>query len=312
LEQGRNPMAIQRAPFKIIFAGLDDSGKTSILYVLEDKFSLLNPPPTVGVERETFEVMGFPIVRWDLGGQSKFRQSYLEQDYTFSETDLLFFILDVQDRSRFGDAVDYYEHILHMFAKIGQKPPIFLCFHKFDPDLKADERFLSNIEVARQIFRRKSFGFEVEMFETTIFEKWTLTLPFSKALLKLSPKSHILDQQLEAFANQIQSETVLLLDENALLFGQHFKNLEYYDICKIISPHLATMADKIIKYGTTFEIFQVKIKEKGWVFFRDLQIANKRYYLIIHNNQASSNKLINENIPQFIEKISNIIQSFFT
>ncbi|HUY00482.1 MAG TPA: ADP-ribosylation factor-like protein [Candidatus Deferrimicrobium sp.] len=301
-----------KAPFKIIFTGLDDSGKTSSLYVLEDKFSLLNPPPTIGIERETFEVLGFPIIRWDLGGQSKFRQSYLEQEYTFADTDLLFYIIDIQNRSRFGESIDYFEHILTMFKKVGQKPPIFLCLHKFDPDLKTDDRILSNVELAKQIFRRKSFGFEVEMCETTIFEKWSLTVAFSKALSKLSPKSHILDQQLEAFANQIQSETVLLLDENALLFGQYFKNLECYDICKIISPHLATMADKIIKYGTNFEIFQVKVKERGWVFFRDLQIANKQYYLIIHNNQVSSIKLIDENIPQFIAKISNVIQSFFT
>ncbi|MHA1649322.1 MAG: ADP-ribosylation factor-like protein [Candidatus Helarchaeota archaeon] len=302
-------MAEYKLPFKIVFAGLENSGKTSILYVLENKFSMLNPPPTVGVERETFNVLGFPIICWDLGGQSKFRTAYLQHERTFSDTDLLFFILDIQDRSRFGDAGDYFEEIITMFKKLDQTPPIIICLHKADPDLREDERILSNIQIAKQVFRRKSKGFEVEMFETTIYEKWTLTLAFSQGLKKLSPKSQILDQQLAAFAHRLQSETVMLLDDNALLFGQFSTNEESADICQIISPHLATMADRIIKYGTTFEVFQVKVG--GWVVFRDLQIENRRFYLIIYNNQADILNLVDKDLPQFAQQVSNIIQSFF-
>ncbi|MFX1295022.1 MAG: ADP-ribosylation factor-like protein [Promethearchaeota archaeon] len=303
-------MEVKKGTLKIVFAGLDNSGKTSILYVLEDKFSMLNPAPTSGIERETHNILGFPIICWDLGGQSKFRDSYLQHERTFDDTDLLFFVVDIQDRSRFGEATDYYEHILMMFRKLEQSPPIILCFHKIDPDLKMDERIGANIQIATRVFRRKSSDFKVEMFKTTIYDKWTLTIAFSKGLLKLSPKSQILDQQLEVFANQLQSDTVLLLDDNALLFGQYSLNQESLKICQIISPHLANMADKIIKYGTTFEIFQAKIKN-GWIFFRDLQIENKRFYIIIYNTNVASIEEIDSKLPQFIQQISNTIKSFF-
>ncbi len=303
-------MAANKGSFKIVFAGLDNSGKTSILYTLENRFSMLNPAPTAGIERNTFRVLGFPIIRWDLGGQSQFRSTYLQNERTFDETDLLFFVIDVQDRSRFGDAGDYYDHILKMFRKLGITPPIILCFHKFDPDLKDVDRVVSNMQVAKQVFRRKSGGFDVQSFETTIFEKWTLTESFSKGILRLSSKSTILDKQLEHFAQELNSETVLLLDDNALLFGQYYKDDESNDICQLVSPHLATMADKIIKYGTSFEIFRVKV-EGSWVFFRDLKIENNRFYLTIHNNQEDSVKMINENLSQFIEQVTNTIQSFF-
>lgn len=303
-------MMDRKTSFKIVFAGLDDSGKTSILYVLEDKFSRLNPAPTVGIERNTFRVLGFPIIRWDLGGQSKFRTTYLQNDRTFAETDLFFFVIDIQDRSRFGDAADYYDQILKMFRKSNQNPPIVICFHKIDPDLKNNDRILSNKQVAKQVFRRKSMGFDFQMFDTTIFEKWTLTLAFSKGLLKLSSKSSILDKQLETFANQLNSESVLLLDHNALIFGQYSKNEDSFNICQLVSPHLATMADKIIKYGTSFDIFRVKV-EGSWVFFRDLQIKDTRFYLSIFNNQADSVKIIDQNLTQFIQQVTNTIQSFF-
>ena len=303
-------MAVQQGAFKIVFAGLDNSGKTSILYTLEDRFSMLNPSPTHGIERNNFKVLGYPIIRWDLGGQSQFRKTYLQNERTFDATDLLFFVIDIQDRKRFGDAGDYLDHILKMFRKLKLNPPIVLCFHKFDPDLRKSDHIASNMQVAKQVFRRKTAGFDVQMFETTIFEKWTLTDPFSKGILRLSSKSTILDQQLADFAKELNSETILLLDDNALLFGQYTNDSNSNDVCQIVAPHLATMADKIIKYGTSFEIFRVKV-EGSWVFFRDLEIDNNRFYLTIHNNREDSVKIIDEKLSQFIERVSNTIQSFF-
>ncbi len=304
-------MTQKRDSYKIIFAGLDNSGKTSIIYALQDKFSLLNPSPTVGIERNTFEVLGFNVHIWDLGGQSKFRHTYLENERTFASTDLLFFILDIQERSRFGEASEYFEEMLKTFFKANEKPVIILCFHKIDPDLQDDERILSNLQVAKQLFRRKSASFGLEMFETTIYEKWTLTSAFSKGLLKLSSKSKILDKQLEELANQLQSDTVLLLDESALLFGQYFKNQNCYDVCQIVSPHLAIMADRINKYGTNFEVFQLKLSDGGWIFFRDISIENKRFYLILYNDQPESAITIEKTLPAFVQQVSNIIQTFF-
>ena len=307
-------MAQKREPFKIVFAGLDNSGKTSIIYTLEDKFSMLNPAPTMGIERNSFEVLGFNVLTWDLGGQKQFRESYFEDERAFASTDLLFYIIDIQDRSHVGAAGEYFENILKKINQLEErKPPIVLCFHKMDPDLRDNDRIISNIQVAKQLFRRTAAGggFDIEMFETTIYEKWTLTAAFSKGLLKLSPKSKILDQQLEELANQLQSETVLLLDENALLFGQYFKTQDSFDVCQIVSPHLAIMADRINKYGMNFEVFQMKLREGGWVFFRDISIENKRFYLVLYNDQSESIKTMEKDLPPFIQQVSNTLQTFF-
>ena len=67
--------------------------------------------------------------------------------------------------------------------------------------------------------------------------------------------------------------------------------------------------DKIIKYGTTFEIFQVKVG--GWAFFRDIELKDRRFYLVIYNKRGDSIKIIDENLPQFTSQISNILESFF-
>lgn len=57
---------------KIIFAGLDSAGKSSIIYSLDkDSQKLAAVTPTLGVEHSATEVklLGLKVYRWDLGGE---------------------------------------------------------------------------------------------------------------------------------------------------------------------------------------------------------------------------------------------------
>lgn len=57
---------------KILFCGLENGGKTSILLTLDKKFSLLpTVKPTIKARRtvHTNSLLGISIIRWDLGGQ---------------------------------------------------------------------------------------------------------------------------------------------------------------------------------------------------------------------------------------------------
>ena len=54
---------------KVIFVGLDNAGKTSIILSLLreiSKFAIIKP--TRNAERRTFEFLGMNISEWDLGG----------------------------------------------------------------------------------------------------------------------------------------------------------------------------------------------------------------------------------------------------
>ena len=70
---------------KIIFAGLDNGGKTSIILTLQKKFSFLgNLRPTIGLDRTNLQEMkclGMDLFAWDFGGQKKFRDSYFKQRF---------------------------------------------------------------------------------------------------------------------------------------------------------------------------------------------------------------------------------------
>ena len=65
---------------KILFCGIENGGKTSILLLLDKKFSLLpTVKPTIKAKRTIYSnsLLGTTIVRWDLGGQKNYRKIYL-------------------------------------------------------------------------------------------------------------------------------------------------------------------------------------------------------------------------------------------
>ena len=63
---------------KILFTGLDDAGKTSIILALKREYSKIAIiKPTKGAQRRIFEFLGKDISEWDLGGQERYRISYL-------------------------------------------------------------------------------------------------------------------------------------------------------------------------------------------------------------------------------------------
>ena len=65
---------------KIIIAGLDNAGKTSILTALDKKYDfhkdIISLTPTIRVEYHATEFLRNKTVFWDMGGQKKYRELY--------------------------------------------------------------------------------------------------------------------------------------------------------------------------------------------------------------------------------------------
>ena len=122
---------------KIIFAGLDYGGKTSILRSLQQKkYALEDIKPTLGIERLSIDVLDCCINEWDLGGQEKYRKEYLEQEKPFFDTDMLFYVIDVADDERYSDALKYYKSIIEILNGQETKPAIIILFNKITHNVR--------------------------------------------------------------------------------------------------------------------------------------------------------------------------------
>ena len=215
---------------KLLLIGLDNGGKTSILAVLQDKFSIIKDLlPTRGVSREKLDFFGYPIISWDLGGQIQYREKlyFNKPELFFGEADLVLYVLDVQDPTRFEEAANYFKRVLEVLLELKEYPPILIILNKSDQDVRRTLTWQKNVDTLKSKFDlilSHYEKFKAEYCDTTIFQKETVMQMFSNALMKVSETSEIIENILEDFATQIEARALSLISMDGLIFGSHFRS----------------------------------------------------------------------------------------
>ena len=82
--------------YKIIIVGLDNAGKTTILYQFLMN-EVVHTSPTIGSNVEEVKWKNIHFVMWDIGGQEALRQSWSTY---YSGTHFLILVMDSTDRER--------------------------------------------------------------------------------------------------------------------------------------------------------------------------------------------------------------------
>ncbi len=262
--------------YKIIFVGLDFAGKTSILKILEGSFSELDQiKPTLGSKRTEWNILGFPIVNWDLGGQKQYRAEYLSnKEQVLRETNLLIFVVDLQDAERFKEASIYFNNILQALEDLEVRCPVLLCLHKADPDIADKPEIKKNLKTVTDLFskykRRYKVEFEVKVFVTSIFNQKSLIEMFSEGIQEMIPIG-ILSQLLDEFLAEVKDVGVIgaiLLDYNYFMIGDAFPNTTTKSTCyRTINAFITLLRD-----------FQGVYEEKRQLNF-DLPLPNDNLYM---------------------------------
>merc|ERR1711934_948476 len=85
---------------RILMVGLDNAGKTTILYKLK-LGEVVTTIPTIGFNVETVEYKNISFTVWDVGGQDKIRPLWR---HYYQNTQGLIFVVDSNDRDRAEDA----------------------------------------------------------------------------------------------------------------------------------------------------------------------------------------------------------------
>ena len=93
---------------RIVMLGLDNAGKTTILYKLR-LGEVVTTVPTIGFNVETVVYKHINFTVWDIGGQTKIRPLW---KHYLQDTDALVYVVDSQDRKRFAEAKEELDAIL--------------------------------------------------------------------------------------------------------------------------------------------------------------------------------------------------------
>ncbi len=302
---------VREAQFKIVFAGLANSGKTSILLNLKREYhgEIL---PTKGIERSEMKILGHNLVEWDLGGQTTFREGYLKRKESFYDTNLLYFVIDINDSQSFGEALDYFKDITEILREVNQFPKIIICLHKIDLHLSPEMN-----KTLRDQFLTIGEGFNIKFFATTIFNLYSLVNAFSFGLRFMSGQTTDLQDQLKAFASETKSEAIILLENNGFIIGEYYRE----DAEKISQLTQDFTQNLIIPFITTnfsesvSEILDRIVVELhlGFLVFEPIKISDFNMYVIRFTISAEHaiEKFILQPIIDSSEKMKKIIKYFF-
>jgi len=162
---------------KVVVIGLDNAGKTAILSKFGDRLGIMDLAelkPTKGVERHYIktEDSELDLFIWDMGGQVKYRNQYLENpEKYFFQIDLLIYVIDVQDSERYAETFEYFEKILEILKTLEENPFVLIYIHKYDPDLRREPEILLGVELLKDNLNQllNQYGFDYEAYLTSIF-----------------------------------------------------------------------------------------------------------------------------------------------
>nr|MDO8110708.1 ADP-ribosylation factor-like protein [Candidatus Sigynarchaeota archaeon] len=237
----------------VIYAGLDNAGKTSInLVVKENIVNIGFIKPTQLVNRSTFQYLDFEIVEYDMGGQKNYIISYFkEPGKYFSEVDALIFVIDVQDGDRIEEAVLYFKDILTQFDAFNIKPKIYVFFHKAERIMfNSYEVDKANMEEAKQLLLNvNKERFPIDFQLTSIMDVWSITRTFAMIMNDLYPLDELIKDRLNNMAITLDASVIVLIDDHMLPIMDNIRNKQSAELIKASAPNIYMLKQSLDRLG---------------------------------------------------------------
>ena len=231
--------------------GLDNAGKSTLLYALKNIYGyeekIKSFKPTVRIHHETQKYYNLSVNYWDFGGQEAFREEYLENPKNFERMDILLFMIDIQDETRFTQSLDYLNRILNTLndSDYDKTQEIQICLSKSDCEVvqACHYDFDSRLEMIQNLVLTRFPEFKFKFYTTSIFNIYSLCRMLSMIFHPYFIFSSALDSALNNFAQQLQLDTALIFDSAGIILSQYLQEevLPFFDYSStndILDSHL--------------------------------------------------------------------------
>jgi len=314
----KDPFSSKRK-IKILYVGLDRAGKTSFLLAIKKKYSeIIKTLPTKGLERsdeKIFDDQSSQMTLWDLGGQKRYRDKYLEQSkYYLYNVDLLFYVIDIQDsKERLDESLNLFIRIIKSLRELDEFPPVIVCLNKYDPDLKNSKKIKKKVQYASNEINKNSDKFFVKIFRTSIFDYWSLISAYSFGLSQLSPNREFFKKQLKFFADKTNADALLLLNENGIILSNYSKNEVSRRVFEISAPHFQTLYKTFKEFKLLKDDFIVSsgiTTETKNVIFKKIKVGKYNLYLLLFIEEYFGIETIDQHLPDFSKTLADLISSY--
>ncbi|MHA1986642.1 MAG: ADP-ribosylation factor-like protein [Promethearchaeota archaeon] len=305
---------------KLIFAGLDDSGKTSFLLSVDRKYSkLIGLKPTTGANINSIEALGATIFLWDLGGQLKFRRKYIDKaEIYLYEADLIFYFIDIKNESRFEESIDYLLSIKKVLEEFNQDTPIIFILSKGDSDILNSGEIKNNIENIKNRLAEISPQEPPELYVTSIFQIFTILRAFSSGISKLSPNRNLINHNLKNFSLSTKTYLTLLLSEDGLVLADFYsskarkltkipKSQEIINVFEVTAPQFAMLFKIFSRFKALQEEEAIFKVSDSIILFKRIKVAEENMFVLFLIDNEKKKEKINEKLPNFLDQTKELL-----
>jgi small GTP-binding protein len=313
----KDPFSLKRQ-IKILFTGLDKVGKTSFLHAVKKRYSeIIKTLPTKGVartEEKIFEEQNSTISIWDLGGQKQYREKFIEQRKIYLyNVDLLFYIIDIQDSERIAESIELFKKVIGSLLELDEFPPIVVCLNKYDPDIKKSNEIKNNLKILNEEISKISDRFFFKIFQTSVFDHWSLISAYSYGLSQLSPNRKLFENQLKHFAKKINSDAILLLNENGIILSNFSRTGISEKLFEISAPHFQILYKTFKEFKLLKQDFLISsgiTNESKKIIFKKIPVEKYNLYLLLFMEKDLNMEKIDKNLPKFSKNLKDLIHTY--
>lgn len=305
---------------KVVFAGLDNGGKSTIISLLEDRLTLcLNKKilPTLRAKQSIQDVklFGLSLFVWDLGGQEQYRVQYFDEtEKYFNNLPLLFYVIDVTDTMRYDLAIDYLKKILVILEENNEDTQVYVLLHKFDPKLEDKDEYDKNSEELSQRILQLDLSKNISFYKTSIFDGITIIKAFSDAVKSISGEPKIIQELLKEYCVKSMSCAATLFDMRSLIVDGTANQDIYIDLIKVASNYLAIALENLQnhKIDAIEMVTRIRLPAslspslEGFIFIQKIN-PNDNLYLITLTLDERMKVLSKKYFDALVDKLQEIL-----
>lgn len=301
---------------KVIVSGLHNAGKTSILTALDKKYDfreeILELKPTIRVEYQKTSFLGRDAVFWDMGGQEKYRKLYLSKaDIYFAETDLLLYVIDIQDQNKFNESLKYFRTIMNYFRDNEMDIPIIITFHKYDPEVRSYEEINEDITYLREKIKETYPTFNILFQQTSIYDVISIVQLISYGLSIFDEKFFELSLLMEKSLNDFQCTSLVLFDKNGIIISEFYSEEidpgVYVYLLEAIKEHLFLLKrikEENYEHNKNF----LTIENQLVSYLHGIDIKDESFYISALLQEKYKDPFLTR-FPEFLTEIKDILSA---
>jgi hypothetical protein len=233
------------------------------------------------------------------------------------EADLLFYFIDVRNKSRFDESIEYLQNLKNVLKKFDQNTPIVYILSKGDPDILNTGEIKENIESIKNELVKLSPTETIEVFVTSIFQTFTILRAFSSGISKLSPNRELLTYNLKKFSLDTKTYLTLLLSIDGLVLADFYSSeamnlteipkTEVINVFEVSAPQLATLFKIFAKFKALQQEEAIFKVANSIILFKRIEIEENSMFLLFLTDDEKKKKIINKKLPNFLNQTKDLL-----